>query len=303
MNQDGHFFAPKTYHLLPKRIIDELGLIWATLHMPWIGPPDARPPGVVIPLELRSRHLNNDVLSALELCGIPARREAPFLFSYPDVLLPCLPERVNRAKFFSHLTDIMYCYWAVHTGVLFLCLSNVPQKAAESRATQDQLVGLIMQKYGTAREDVERDIGARINTDLMMAKWFVDATVVKIRALWDKMLVWLGQDYFGLRFRSEKWGKKIGQLVADVAGPMEDGAEKQLLDTFVALCCELDILKEYRDNDLHNVSPRLAEVLGRSGKHKDALELWDMVLLETGRCMEALTTCFAIILAGAGKVL
>jgi hypothetical protein len=81
---------------------------------------------------------------------------------------------------------------------------------------------------------------------------------------------------------------------------MAAGPEKDFLAAFLEMCGELRELREYRDNDLHQTSPRIAEAQGRHDREINMQSVWELMQRELLRGTEALVACFGCIVARAG---
>ncbi len=155
--------------------------------------------------------------------------------------------------------------------------------------------------FGTPRNQTKSE-DRGLSLGLMDAKWYADATITKIRALWDKSLTWLSRDFYGIELGGRSWGERTMKLKQKIADNTDSSIERSLLEAYISMCGELDDLRDYRDNDLHKISPRIKEALGRPDRDYDMLELLKFLDRETIRCLEGLMLCFAVVLAAAGKI-
>ncbi|MCL5961540.1 MAG: hypothetical protein M1358_19880 [Chloroflexi bacterium] len=213
---------------------------------------------------------------------------------------------MNKERFFNNLVDILYCYWSVQRGMAFLLESGLANEAAGRRFRHDSFIDLIAASEGTSPEEVREHSERGLNPQMMDAKWYADATIAKARALWDKSLMWLSRDYYCAKLYKDNWGDRdggrIGELLSKVASRLSYGLERTLLGVFISMCCDIEDLRRFRDNDLHKVSPRITEALGREDKDMDMLSLLNMLDHEIGKCSEGLIACFAVVLAGGEKI-
>lgn len=290
-----HWFAPKTHDLLDKRTIDKLGLTWAALYV-----------NQKVNVRPNYHFLKPEELELLEALGIPARSLAPFKFPWSDVILPGLPERVNKERFFNNLVDLMLCYWSALRGIAFLHEHGLVEEAQRSRIASDLFEQYMQEQHGISRDEVAARVTQSLSVPLMDAKWFADATIARIRALWDKALMWLGEEFYCEKIEGNNWGDldtgRIGQLVTKIIRKLPEGKERQLLTEFAHACSEIKEVRSHRDKDLHEISPRVREVLGRSDRDKDMLGLWEVLDVATAACSEGLMLCFATILAASGRL-
>jgi hypothetical protein len=240
-----HWFAPRTHEQLDERMLNKLGLIWAAIHVRDVvpGPGGRMVEKSLVDIQFRYRYLTDQALAAIEENGIPARSATAIKFSYPDVLLPCVPDNVNKDAFFEHLIDVLYCYWSIIKGFAFLHYGGLITQAERSRLNMFNFATFIERTEGVPRDQVLRDTDQGLDVRLMDAKWFADATMAKMRAFWDKIVPWLGNDYFGAKIKADKWGDrskgKVGELAKNALDKLPEGPQKALLGAFVAMCCEL----------------------------------------------------------------
>ncbi|HAF24501.1 MAG TPA: hypothetical protein DCK93_16625 [Blastocatellia bacterium] len=302
-----HWFAPNTSGELDAHLLSELGMVWVALHLTGRQLDSGRMvDSPVIRFEFQYRHLSEVALEAIEHAGIPVGTETPLKFSFPDVLGPLLPQSTNRNRFFSELVNVLNCYWGVLKGFAILSDDGYIAEAEYKRAQLDSFVNFMERTHGIPREKVLKSTGLGLETRMLNAKWFADATMVKMRSVWDKMLRWLSYGYYGVELTSDKWGSidkgKVGQFNRQVVAQINDGPERELASRFVRMACELNELREYRDNDLHYTSPRILEALGRPGEDEDMFSLFLSLCRELVRVAEAMVVCFACMLARADKM-
>jgi hypothetical protein len=175
-----------------------------------------------------------------------------------------------------------------------------PEAARESAQRQRAMLDVVARQQGVSRLRAREMVQASMDTNLMRGKWYADNVLVRERALWDKMLKLLGRDFYGVELRQKEWPDRVNRLSRDAFEPMVAGPEKDFLKAFLEMCGELSDLREYRDNDLHQTSPRIAEALGRADREINMQSVWDLMQRELLRCTEALLACFGCILAKSG---
>lgn len=257
----------------------------------------------LIVLNLACKYITADIQKWIEERGIPLSSEMPLLFSYPDVLLPCLPKDVNKERFFNNLTDLLYCYWSVLQGMRFMGEKGMPMRAFKRSWNLDAFAEQMSIQQGIPKEEVLKNVSVGLEPDIMLVKWYADSTIAKLRALWDKMLPWVAEVYFGIKpSGTTKWGSRTRGRVGDFYKQIVDQTPqsdplKPLLEALGQMFIDISSLKELRDNDLHRVSTRVIEVFGKPGSDMDMLTLWMIIDEEVKRATEGLVACFGVILA------
>lgn len=303
-----HWFAPRSEGLVNHKTITKLGLIWAALHIDKLEPDRAGQMHEVplLTIGFRHRYLTEAGVKYLESTGIPAGSQTPLKFSYPDVLLPHVTESVNKERLFNNLVDLLYGYWSVSRGFKFIVDNKFIEAAEAEEERSEEFIRFISESHGLTREEVLLDLDRGLNPHLLIAKWFADVTIAKLRSMWDKSITWIGRDYYGVTISAKSLGDlssgRIGQLRAGALDRLSEGFERQFLTAFIAMCCEISELRTYRDNDLHQISPRVPGALGREDADVELAEVFRMMLRELIRITEALLAMFgAIVAQGDGE--
>ena len=179
-------------------------------------------------------------------------------------------------------------------GFQFFKEGGFDNAARLTAAAVEFTLGSIMREQNLEVEQALSRVDAGLNPQVMLGKWYADASIVKLRAIWDKALNLIGNDYFGTNVAGRKWETRVGKL-STFHDQVDNAVQRDMLGAFLSLCQELGELRQYRDSDVHQISPRVPGGLGRIDRGRDLVGVWDLMQVELGRVTEALLACFGCV--------
>lgn len=245
--------------------------------------------------------LTTEDLDFLEARSLHPREAIPLSFEYV-LLEPHLPTSVDKERFFSNLSDILYNEWAINQGRRYFVgfgFEERTQQFAEHR----KLLIAGLEQLGENISDYMYTDHAHVDYWLMRAKWFTDDSVFRIRAQWDKLLRFLATNYFGVQLNRMKLRARINEFTRKTKGKIHSEEQERfvnlLMESLSELLPDTHPLKQYRDAELHLTGKRAIGAFEHEETKETVYDYWRMVVEEHNKVREALMIVFAVILSGA----
>jgi len=240
-------------------------------------------------------------LDFLEANGLHPRDAVPLSFEYV-LLEPYLPTSVDKERFFSNLSDILYNEWAINQGRRYFVGFGFEERTKQF-AEHRKLFIAGLEQLGEKVSDYIYTDPADQEYWLMRAKWFTDDCVFRIRAQWDKLLRFLAVNYFGIQMNAMKLRARINEFTRKTKGKVRSGEQERFVNLFMEALSQLvpntQPLKQYRDAELHLTGKRAIGAFEHEETTETVYDYWRMVVEQHNTVREALMIVFAIILSGA----
>lgn len=212
------------------------------------------------------RTITNDLQYALESKGILVSSGHPLHFDYRQVLSSIAP--VGREnKFIGGAIDVLFSELGICMGI-----DKVNSAWANYLASSQKLETFlrINDPKGLAELTKAKNEGRGFNGGILETKWYLDASVIRIRAQWDKLLRFLAEDYLNFRFSSKRLGEyrdkgRIGELSKKMQSSFSSPDQIASLNLLIDLLLDLGELQKYRTGELHSYSMFFEGALGYKG--------------------------------------
>jgi len=261
---------------------------------------------IEVATKIRYTQLTRVQLSLLEVAGLKPDGDFPLAFDYERILGPHLPAEVNQERFFMCLVDLLYNEWAINEGKRYW--RRLDQRMRNYWDKPDPWLPM----WGTkdkgqpvlvSAEAVQRHANKKVWGAALRAKWCIDTCMVRLVALWDKLVgPFLLESYFGDNPR-----KKFGSMLRALQTKTRAGAPcNQTQVGFINSLCALaqptlaenvNSLRSYRHNELHKIGPRVLGAFEHKKTTEYVRDYWKRVNDEHNRVREAMMCAFGIVLA------
>jgi len=250
-----------------------------------------------------------DALSSLEI-SLEPRSKSPFLYNFL-YLGAFLKLPVDATKFFNAIVELLYNELRIQYGKkLFLgygydkpyelALTD-EQRAEMTEAFQREnplipdeqlLIGNFYEfptpEYG--QTDVEYRTGR--------GSWLLVDCLIRIRAQWDKLVkLLLLETYLQIK-PGEKFGRCLVQIEKAFSNQNLAPLQRSCFETVLTLGRSIDELREWRDNDIHSISPRVLGVLETRSSTNSLNDLWLFTLNEHNKVREAFIAAIGAVCFG-----
>lgn len=226
-------------------------------------------------------YADKDMLCILAESGLPVLSPTPFMFDYVQVLGPCLPSHAKPDRFFNAVLDMMLREWSLWFGRK--AFMDTFGGVASWQETADEIL------KRKAREDgVEILRGRSMALWVPAAKWFVDSTIFRLRAIWDVMLVFMSEHVLGFQLHSKTLEKKRAELGRKASSKSLTKVQRCLVDIFLNMTGDIDWLKDYRDAELHRIGRRFLGALEHEKTSEYVWDAWTRAIEEHNRAREGL---------------
>ena len=245
--------------------------------------------------------LTAEDLDFLEASRLHPREAIPLSFEYV-LLEPHLPTSVDKERFFSNLSDILYNEWAINQGRRYFVGFGFEERTRQF-AEDRKLFMAALEQLGERISDCFYTDPAKQEYWVMRAKWFTDDCVFRIRAQWDKLLRFLATNYFGIQLNTMKLRARIKEFTRKTEDNVHSEEQERFVNLFMESLSELlpdrHPLRQYRDAELHLTGKRAIGAFEHEKTKETVYDYWRMVVEEHNKVREALMIVFAVILSGA----
>jgi len=206
-------------------------------------------------------------LNLLEVTGLKPYGDSPLAFDYEAIFGPRLPAEANQEKLFMSLIDLLYNEWAVNEGKPYWM--RLDQRMRNYWNKRDPWLPM----WGTkdkgqpilpSAEAVQRHANEKVWGAALRAKWCIDTCIIRLVALWDKLVgPFLLESYFRVKHPPKRFGKRLEALQRKA---LPEGPCNQTQIDFIHSLCALaqptleenvDGLRWHRHHELHEIGPRV----------------------------------------------
>lgn len=265
------------------------------------------PNDIKVDTKIHYTRLSDVQLNLLEVAGLKPYGAFPLAFDYEVILGPRVPPEVNQEKFFMSLVDLFYNEWAINEGRRYgLRLDqrmrkhwNKPDPWLPMWGTKDK-----GQPVLASAEAVQKHANKTVWGAALRAKWCIDTCMIRLVAMWDKLV---GPFLLGSFFRVKRPPKRFIKRLEGLrkkAGPAGPCNETQV--SFINSLCVLaqptleeneDGLRWYRHHELHEIGPRVWGAFEHPRTEEYVRDYWKRVNDEHNAVREAMMCAFGVVVA------
>jgi len=310
-SQNMHLFFVESGLLVLGDTINRLTLVKALLRVVEQAN-DAFGDDISVASKITFQQLAPQVLDALNSLETPLRSRSESPFGYNFLYLGAFLELpTNTTKFFNAVIELLYNELRIQYGrKLFLGygydepheLSLTKEQRAEmAEAFQREnppipdeqfLIGNI---YGFPKPEY-RQIDVEYRTG--RGSWLLADCLVRIRAQWDKLVKLLLLENYLLTKPGEKFERCLRQIEKAIQQGDFTPLQRDCIETVLTLGRSIDELREWRDNDVHSISPKVLGVLETRSSSSSLDEMWSFLLSEHNKVREAFIAAIGAVCLG-----
>lgn len=253
---------------------------------------------VTVPTAIHFNYLSQDQIDLIVEClDIHHDRkyhlENPFNFNYEFFGYYLDPSK-NFNKILSAWSDIMINEWRVLHGFrLFIGFGY--KKFAEELHNGEIPIEL----SGIQENELEMVEETGIHLVLLRGLWFANNIIIRLQALWDKMLTeLLLKSYFSCNSTGKTLTARKNKLLCLIKRENLTFEQKIYLDKFILMSNSITELREWRDHDVHMVSEAIQGVYSRSSSDKELYQLWNRIRELHNITKEALFSLIGFMVSG-----
>ena len=198
--------------------------------------------------------------------------ENPFNFNY-EVFGYYLNPSQNFSQLLSCWSDILINEWRVIHGYrLFIGFGY------DKFSEQVHIGNKPLELSGFTDNEMAMVGETGVNLILLRGLWFANNIIIRLQALWDKMITeFLLKNYFSIK----SIGKRLPSKIRRIEDIIENGdlstKQKDYLTNFCSMTESIKELRDWRDHDVHMVSEYITDVYSRKSSDNDLYQLWKRI--------------------------
>ena len=215
----------------------------------------------------------------------------PFNFDY-EIFGFYLDPKIQFNRILSCWSDILINEWRVNHGCRLFVGFGYEEFSKKSHS------GIKPSSFSSFTDDELSMVGdTGVNLVLLRGLWLANNMIIRLQALWDKMISeFLLKNYFllnpGTKLNSNI--KKIKKIANEWSMPIK---QKQYLNQFLSMANLIDELRIWRNHDIHMVSEYIEDVYSRKTSDKDLYQLWKKIEELHNSTREAIFTLVGFIIS------
>ncbi|MDY6874264.1 MAG: hypothetical protein SVO01_09435 [Thermotogota bacterium] len=290
-------------HILRPKFRNKIDLAWLLFILEDEKHREQKRNDIHVPLGIDFSKIPVDILDIIinrisRAKNIPYSIKNPFNFPY-EYLGFYLPNTNDIAKVLSRWTDLMVSEWRIiHGKRLFIGFGYEEFSRKIDEGTYPDIYSEFEKKY---QFDHIKEQGIELKS--LRGLWLANDIIIRLRAIWDKLLSELILKSF---FNVSSPPKKLSSVRRKLKECSNNSnnlstMQVQCLDIVIELSQSINEIRKWRDHDVHMVSETIQGVFSRDQTSETLFSLWEKINEFHNITREAIFACLGLLILNSDQ--